>query len=139
VPDPCEIAAFTVWQILKDADIDPTPQRSTTTWASFLHNQADAILACDFFETITLTGRRLYALAVIEHTTRRIRILGATTRPTAAWVAQSARNLMMDLEDVGATAQYMIHDRDGKFPALFDEILARTGIDTVLTGVHPHG
>lgn len=128
------IAASTAWQILKDAGIDPAPHRSSTTWAAFLRSQADAILACDFFETTTLTGQRLYALAVIEHTTRRIRI-GATAHPTATWVAQAARNLIMDLEDANATARCMIRDRDGKFPALFDEILAQSGIATVLTGV----
>ena len=44
--------------------------------------QAEAILACDFLETVTLSGQRQYVLAVIEHTTRRIRILGATAHPT---------------------------------------------------------
>jgi hypothetical protein len=29
----------------------------------------------------------------------------------------------------------MIRDRDGKFPALFDTVLADTGIQVVLTGV----
>ncbi|GHJ37262.1 transposase [Streptomyces sp. TS71-3] len=41
----------------------------------------------------------------------------------------------MDLEDAGATVAYVIRDRDAKFPALFDEILAASGIETVLTGV----
>lgn len=44
-------AASTVWQILKDAGIDPAPDRTSTTWAGFLRSQADALLACDFFET----------------------------------------------------------------------------------------
>jgi hypothetical protein len=41
-------------------------------------------LACDFFETFTLSGTRLYVLAIIEHSSRRIRVLGATARPTAS-------------------------------------------------------
>jgi putative transposase len=78
---------------------------------------------------------RLHVLAVIEHTSRRIRILGATAHPTASWVAQAARNLVIDLEDAGCRARYLIRDRDEKFPALFDDILADAGIETVLSGV----
>jgi putative transposase len=130
-----KVAASTVWQILKDAGIDPAPERTTDSWASFLRSQAEAILAADFFETVTLTGARLYVLAVIEHATRRIRILGITTHPTADWVTQAARNLVMDLQDAGANVRYLIRDRDGKYPTLFDTILADTGIRSVLTGV----
>jgi hypothetical protein len=43
-----------VWEILHDAGIDPAPERTSTTWADFLRSQADAMLACDFFETVTL-------------------------------------------------------------------------------------
>jgi hypothetical protein len=38
-------------------------------------------------------------LAIIEHHTRRIRVLGATAHPTASRVMQAARNLVMDLQD----------------------------------------
>ena len=127
--------ASTVWQILKDAGIEPAPDRAATTWSTFLRSQAEAILACDFFETATLAGQRQYVLAMIEHATRRIRILGATAHPTAAWVTQAARNLVMDLQDVGATAKYLIRDRDTKFPALFDEVLADARIAVVLSGI----
>ena len=130
-----KVAASTVWEILHDAGIDPAPERSSTTWADFLRSQADALLACDFFETVTLSGARLYVLAVIEHASRRIRILGATAHPTASWVTQAARNLVMDLEDAGCRARFLIRDRDGKFPGLFDAILADAGIDVVLSGV----
>jgi hypothetical protein len=41
----------------------------------------------------------------------------------------------MDLEDAGCTARYLIRDRDGKLPALFDAILADTDVTTVLSGV----
>jgi putative transposase len=130
-----KVAASTVWEILREAGIDPAPERSSSTWADLLPSQTDALLACDFLETVTVSGTRMYVLAVIEHATRQIRILGATAHPTASWVAQVARNLVMDLEDAGSTARYLIRDRDGKFPALFDAVLADAGIKVVLSGI----
>ncbi|MFF7550589.1 integrase core domain-containing protein [Streptomyces canus] len=82
-------------------------------------------------ETITLTGQRQYILAVIEHATRRIRVLGTTAHPTAGWVTQAVKNLVMDLEDVGAHAAYLIRDRDAKYLAL----IADVGIQSGFTGV----
>ena len=41
----------------------------------------------------------------------------------------------MDLEDAGFRARYLIRDRDGKFPSLFDAVLADLGINLVLSGV----
>jgi transposase InsO family protein len=77
----------------------------------------------------------MYVFAVIEHANRRIRILGATAHPTASWVAQAARNLAMDLDDIGCRARFMIRDRDGKFSSGFDAVLADAGIRGVLSGV----
>jgi putative transposase len=74
-------AASTVWEILKEHGVEPAPGRAQTTWATFLRSQAEALLACDFFETRTLSGACLHVFAVIEHATRRIRILGATAHP----------------------------------------------------------
>jgi hypothetical protein len=124
-----------VWEILKEAGIDPVAGRSATTWASFLQSQAEALLACDFFETVTLSGTRVYVLAVIEHHTRRIRVLGATAHPTASWVAQAARNLVMEPQDAGCRARFLIRDRDGKLPELFDAVLADAGLEVVLSCV----
>ena len=53
------------------------------TWASFLRSQAEGILAADFFTADLLDGTKVYVLAVIEHATRRIRILGTTANPTS--------------------------------------------------------
>ncbi|WP_223189486.1 hypothetical protein [Nonomuraea terrae] len=97
-----KVAASTVWEILKVHGIAPSPEREHTSWADFLRSQAGALLACDFFEIRTLTGARLYVLAVIEHATRRVRILGVTVRPTGQWVTQLGRNLVMDLQDAGS-------------------------------------
>src|SRR5690349_23497869 len=43
-----KVAASTVWEILQQAGIDPAPDRTSSTWASFLRSQADVLLACDF-------------------------------------------------------------------------------------------
>lgn len=130
-----KVAPSTVWEILREAGIDPAPGRAATTWASFLRSQAEAIVACDFFETVTLSGTRTFVLGVIEHHTRRIRVLSATAHPTTSWVAQAARNLVMDLQDAGCRVRFLIRDRDGKFPGSFDAILADAGIEVVLSGV----
>jgi hypothetical protein len=129
------VVASTVWEILTQAGIDPAPERAATTWAEFLRSQAHALLACDFFETRTLSGTRIYVFAVIEHTQRRIRILGATAHPTSEWVAQAARNLAMDLDDIGCRARFMIRDRDTRFGSRFDAVLADAGTRVLLTGV----
>lgn len=60
---------------------------------------------------------------------------GPTAHPTASWVTQAAKGLIMDLEDTACRARFMIRDRDGRFPALFDAVLADAGIDIVLSGV----
>ncbi|MCE7006957.1 hypothetical protein LWC34_29620 [Kibdelosporangium philippinense] len=42
----------------------------------------------------------------------------------------------MDLQDTGATAvRYLIRDRDNKYTAAFDAILADSGITTITTGI----
>ncbi|MEU3556145.1 integrase core domain-containing protein [Streptomyces fragilis] len=130
-----KVAASTVWSILKEHGIPPVPDRQHTTWATFLRSQAEAILAADFFETKTLSGTTLTVLAVIEHATRRVRILGVTAHPSAAWVTQVARNLVMDLKDAGVEIKYLIRDRDARYPAGFDAVLAGEGIEVDQTGV----
>jgi len=72
---------------------------------------------------------------VIEHATRRIRILGVTLHPTGAWTAQQARNLIIDLGEQAHRVKFMIRDRGSNFTAAFDAILADAGIQTVLCNV----
>ena len=130
-----KLAASTVWEILKKAGIDPAPRRSAPTWPQFLRSQAEAILACDFFAADLLDGTQAYVLAVIEHATRRIRILGVTLHPTGEWTAQQARNLVMDLGEQAHRVKFMIRDRGSNFTTAFDAVLAGAGIRTVLCNV----
>ena len=101
------VAPSTVWEILKRHGTGPAPIRDHTTWSAFLRGQARAIVACGFFTATTLTGVTYHVFAVIEHATRRVRVPGAATHPTAAWVTQIARNLVMDLQAAGATVTYL--------------------------------
>ncbi|MCA1821880.1 MAG: hypothetical protein LC644_09065 [Pseudonocardia sp.] len=92
-----QIAASTVWSILKRASIDPAPRRDGPSWRQFLRVQARGILATDFFCVDTLLLQRRYVLFVVEHATRRVHLLGVTANQSGAWVTQQARNFLMDL------------------------------------------
>ena len=114
------VSASTVWEILKDAGIDPAPRRGGPTWSLFLRSQAEAILACDFFTADLLDGTRAYGLAVIEHVSRRIGVLGVTLHPTGDWTTQQARNLLMDLGEQPHRVKFMIRDRGSNFTAALE-------------------
>jgi transposase len=129
------VAPSTVWQILKKAGISPAPRRDGPGWAEFLRSQAQGILALDFFTADLLNGTTVYVLAVIEHGTRRIRILGATGHPVQSWVVQQARNLMMDLDDAGMSVKFILHDRDASFTAAFDAVFQAAGARVVRSAV----
>ncbi|MBB6547009.1 transposase InsO family protein [Nonomuraea rubra] len=128
-----KVSPATVWAILKRAGFDPAPRRGGPTWAQFLKTQASGILACDFFSVETVMLTRLYCFAVVEHASRRVHVLGVTANPTAGWVAQQARNLILDLGDRIGDFRFLIRDRDSKFTALFDEVFTTEGIRVLLT------
>ncbi len=127
-----KVAASTVWEILRASGIDPGRRQTGLAWSQFLRSQAEAILACDFFTVDLLDDTQAYVLAVIEHATRRIRIIGITLHPTGEWTTQQARNLMMDLGEQADRVKSMIRDRGSNFTAAFDAVLADAGIRTVL-------
>jgi transposase len=122
------IAASTVWQILHDAGIDPAPRRSGPTWKQFLTAQARGILAVDFVHVDTVLLRRLYALIVIEHGTRRAHLAGITANPDGAWTTQAARNFLMDLSQLKDSVRFLIRDRAGQFTGSFDAVFQADGI-----------
>ena len=72
---------------------------------------------------------------MIEHASRRIRILGVTLHPTGVWTAQQARNLIMDLGEQAHRVKFLIRDRGANYTAAFDAVLASAGIRTVLCNV----
>jgi putative transposase len=127
------VAAATVWKILKTAGIDPSPRCSGPTWKQLLATQARTILAVDLAHVDTVFLRRLYVLIAIEHSTQRVHIAGITAHPTGPWVAQQARNLLMDLGDRAEQLRFLIRDRDTKFTRALDAVFHAADIAIIQT------
>jgi putative transposase len=65
----------------------------------------------------------------IELASRRVHLAGCTTSPTGAWVTQQARNL--SFTGILERTRFLIHDRDSKFTAAFDEIFRSEGVRVI--------
>ena len=127
------VSATSVRTILRRHRLGPAPRRSGPTWTQFLRTQATGTLACDFLTVETIGLTRLYVLFVIELKHRRVHLAGITAHPTAAWVTQAARNLLMDLNEHAGRFRFLIRDRDSKFTAAFDAVFAAASIETIKT------
>jgi putative transposase len=131
----CQISTSSIPRVLRAHGVDPAPRHASTTWRSFLRRQAAGILACDFFTVDTVWLRRLYVLFVIELDSRRVHLAGVTAHPSGPWVAQQARNLLLDLGDRAAVFRFLIRDRDTKFTRAFDDVWGSTGVQIICTPI----
>jgi transposase InsO family protein len=103
--------------------------RSTQSWATFLHNHAGAVLACDFFVVVTATFQRLYVFVILDITTRRVQHWNLTGHPTAEWTIRQFRNgLPLD-----TTYRFVVHDRDGIFAPAVDDALRSMSLTVLRT------
>jgi transposase InsO family protein len=126
----------TVGNVLKRHGIAPAPERkTTTTWKEFIRMHMDVLVATDFFtaEVWTLGGLvTYYVLFFIHLGSRKVHVAGVTPHPNAAWMMQVARNLTMEEWGFLAPGQYLIHDRDTKFCAAFQQIIDEAGVERVV-------
>ena len=127
------VGASTIRRVFKALKISPAPKRQTdATWLQFLHDQASAMLATDFFHVdCAVTLQRLYCLFVMEVGSRYVHILGITANPDGLWTVQQIRNLLMDLGDRAVDFRFLVRDRAGQFTASFNSVLAGAGIEAV--------
>jgi putative transposase len=98
-------------------------------WATFLHNHAAHIWACDFLQVTDLFFRPLFAFFIIELTSRRVMHVGATRSPTDSWVAQQLR----EATPYGQAPKYLICDHDSKFGSRFARVAATTNFELLRT------
>ncbi|MFE2515974.1 integrase [Streptomyces mirabilis] len=126
------IAPSTVWEILHAAGIDPTPHRSRPAGREFLTAQAEGIIAADCFHIDAALGRRIYAMAFLEHGTRRLHLTGVTNHPTGERGTQQARNLAADLGTRMESLRFILRDRDTRYTAPFDAVFASEDMDVLL-------
>jgi transposase InsO family protein len=127
------IASGTVWNILHAAGIDPAPRRHGPSWTEFLTAQAEGIVAADFFHIDTALGQRLYAMAFLEHGTRRLHLTPVTAHPTGQWAVQQAREFTTALADHGDRIRFLLRDRDTKYTASFDAVFAAEDAEVLLS------
>jgi transposase InsO family protein len=127
------VSPSTVRRLLLAAGLKPAPRRSGPSWRDFLRQQAASMIACDFFTVDTISLRRFYVLFFIELDSRRVHLAGCTTNPTGGWVAQQARNL--SFSGLLERMRFLIHDRDSKFSAAFDEVFRSEGLKVIHTPI----
>ena len=88
------------------------------------------------FSVVYLLARRLLGcLMVLARREVSKDALGAAGYPDQSWVVQQARNLLMDLEDAGTRAKFVLHDRDASFTATFDSVFQVAGIWVIRSAV----
>ena len=100
-------------------------------WNAFVRNQAKAIVACDFFISITLTFRVLYVFVAMEIGSRQILHCNVTDHPTAEWTAQQFREVLADVHPY----RFVIHDHDSIFSPSLDLMLNDFGERVLKTPV----
>ncbi len=127
------MASGTVWNILHAAGIDPAPRRHGPSWTEFLTTQAEGIVAADFFHIDTALGQRLYAMAFLEHGTRRLHLTPVTAHPTGQWAVQQAREFTTALTDHGKHIRFLLRDRDTKYTASFDAVFTAEDTEVLLS------
>jgi putative transposase len=128
-----DVSATLVRNVLRAAGVPPAPQRDRLDWRSFLRQHAATTLACDFLTVDTVLLRRVYVLVFICIGGRRIEYIASTGKPDGRWMAQQARNLLMDLDDRGRRPRFVVHDRDAKFGRAFDAVFHGDGMRVIRT------
>jgi putative transposase len=125
-----------VRNVIRRHHLPPTPKRGRSSWRTFLKPYRAQLLVCDFVTIETVTLQTVDVLFCIELGTCRVHLAGCTSAPDSA--TQQARQLVWEPSDTTQRMRFLIHDRDTKFSASFDQVFEAEGIAIVLTPFHAH-
>jgi putative transposase len=131
------VSRSTVVNILKEAGLDPSPERKKRTWADFVKRHQATLWASDFagVKSFTTSGMvDLFVLFFLHVETRRVFVAGVTANPNAEWVTQQARNFTMAAAEMNLGMTHLIIDRDSKYVAGFDAVLEADGVEVKRVG-----
>jgi hypothetical protein len=76
----------------------------------------------------------LYLLFFIHVGTRRVVAPGVAANPDAEWVAQQARNVPIEMAELGLPARYLLLDYDTKFTKDFEAVFEADGTEVKRVG-----
>jgi putative transposase len=96
---------------------------------TFVRNHAKAIVACDFFVSVTARFQVVYVFVIMEVATRRLVHLNVTSHPTAAWTLQQFREAIYDNQGY----RFLIHDRDQIYSRELDLAVRDMGVRVLKT------
>jgi len=117
------------WTIQKYMHTVRPSQPPAQTWATFLHNHASDIWACDLLPVTDLLFRPLYSFFMVGLASRRVMHVGVTRHPTDAWLAQQVR----EATPFGQHPRFLIRDNDSAYGPTFARVTAASGIEIVRT------
>ena len=89
----------------------------------------------DFFSVDTVFLKRLYVLLSMELATRRLVWFAVTDQPDGGWVAQQARNVSWELNELGVQARFLVHDHDARYGGGSDLVFKAEGIEVITTPI----
>ena len=129
-----EVGRSTIANILREAGLDPAPdRRKGMTWKEFLRVHWSTLAATDFFtvEVWTRAGlMRYHVLFVIRLMTREVHVAGIMPEPAETWMLQMARNLTDACDGFLRGTRFLIHDRSTLFTEQFRGTLKGAGVET---------
>jgi putative transposase len=105
--------------------------RGDQRWATFVRNHAKAIVACDFFVSVSANFRVFYVFVAMEIGSRRILHINVTGHPTAEWTIQQFREFLA----YDHPYRFVIHDRDSIFSTDLDKAVTDLGVRILRTPV----